>query len=416
MIETNKKCILWCFLFVILIMSGCQSLKSSRNKPEKVKTSEINMPDSDSYIPGEDGCNTFSDGVQNLIVSGKGGYYFRNGDRLCFYDTKTDKTVYVCSKPECQHEPYDVNCDAHIDGVDHRMYFYKNDLYVVSDDSASALENPENGTRGIYLIRYSADASEKENLYCFIHWVEGEGVSYNTYIHRGYLYYCVSNNSVDEKKKVILYRRALGKNAPEEVVYETEGYGTGINSMMAYGNSLYILEDGFKKENGEEPYSLMLKCNIHTKKTDLILQDFYGYCVKIKDKLYVMDKDRKKLLQLSKEGKEEKELYSIDDVCNTVLRTDGTYLYLYKEEKDKKEDVRKGNIQIIDTNGKKISTLNNTDEFAGGDDSYLFFRKSGMEKLETSQEEEYVEHMYYYKKSDLTSGDYSLRKEMSDIH
>ena len=147
---------------------------------------------------------------------------------------------------------------------------------------------------------------------------------------------------------------------------------------------------------------------------ETLTEDQYGMCVKVKNHLYTMDKDRKMIIRFSEDGKDKKELYPVEDLKDTDLKTDGTYLYLYTRKCIQKEEdsVISGTVQAIDTEGNPVDTLKDTDAFVGGDDTFLFFQKIEEEYSEESGQEESVKHMYYYKKSDLGSGDYSLRKEM----
>ena len=291
-----------CFLLVIFVLTGCRSSKTDTIRHDSSKKEEIKMPDSGEYIPGEDGCNTcLLDQVETAVVPDGEGYYFNNNGSLCYYDGKTDKTVYVCSKPDCRHVMYDDSCDAYIAGAINMLYYYKNNLYSVSRDNDSS-----KGTTGLVLTRISADASEREELYCFIHCLDSESVTFSCYVHRGYLYYSVANSDAEKKKKVRLYRRALKKDAPEEAVYETEGYYTGIDRITAYGNYLYLEETGFRKPGEEENYSELLKYNIHTREVETLTEDQYGICVKVKNHLYTMDKDRKMIIRFSEDGKDKK--------------------------------------------------------------------------------------------------------------
>ena len=246
----------------ILSVSGCQTSQTTADKEKKSSKPAVEMSHSDEYILGEDGCNTCSLlELETAIIPAKNGYYFMENGMLFYYDKETGKTVYACSKPDCKHERYDENCDACVVEYHNKIYLYKDNLYAVGRKN-----NSGEGTTGLWLTKISEDGSEREGLYCFIHCTDGEGVTYSTYVHRGYLYYSAGSEDVNKKKKITLYRRALEKDAKEEVVYETEGYAAGFDVYNAYGNALYIQESGFNKPDEGERYSKLIKCNIHTKK------------------------------------------------------------------------------------------------------------------------------------------------------
>ena len=400
-------------LLVITLLTGCQPKKSDVSKDNESQFATIKMSDSNEYILGEDGCNTllYMD-CESMIVPSENGYYFIQNGMLCFYDKETNKVVYVCSKPNCKHEKCDENCDAYDATTPAQMYYYKNNLYVVESrfDTDMDISN-------YWLIKKSEDGSEQQDLFSFCQSISGEGIILTSYVHRGYFYYAVNSDDESKKETVTLYRRALEPDAKEEVVYETQGYAPSLYGFRAYGNDLYIRESGFAKANGEDMYSNIIKCNIHTKETKKTRENCYGNFVKIKDKMYIMDAEKNKIVQFSEDEEEEKEIYPIEDLEKsfiTLFKTDGTYLYFYTEkeiEKDGKTE-RKRTLQIIDTEGNLVDTLKNTDEFIGGDDEYLFFKKYDDEYSEEVGQEVAMEHTYYYKKSDIGSGDYSLRTEM----
>ena len=408
-----RNTLLLSMLIIVTIVSGCQSAQMDKKKQSKFKDAAVEMSDSDEYILGEDGCNTLSYlDCESIIVPSENGYYFIQSGMFCFFDKETNKVVYVCSKPDCKHETIDENCDAYdITGLP-QIYYYKNNIYSIK----SKMDTDTNIST-YWLIKKSEDGSEQQDLFSFCQCISDEGVSLTSYVHRGYFYYAINSNNESKKETVTLYRRALEPDAKEEVIYETQGYASALSGFQAHGNDLYIQEDGFAKANGEDVYCNIMKCNIHTKETKKIRENCYGYFVKIKDKMYIIDAEKNKIVQFSEDEEEEKEIYPIEDLEKsfiTLFKTDGTYLYLYKEneiEKDGKTE-KKRTLQIIDTEGNLVDTLKNTDEFIGGDDEYLFFKKDEVEYSEKYLQEERVEHIYYYKRSDIGSGDYSLRTEM----
>ena len=396
-------------LFMLILLTGCQSKTSDASKDNKSQSLAV-MSDSDEYILGEDGCNTLMlYDVETAVIPSENGYYFAKNGMLCFYDKEMDKSIYVCSKADCQHEKYDENCDAFIDYTNGGIYYYKNHIYLLrcKYDTNTHIVN-------YYLVKCSEDGSEQQDLYNFMQYIDEEGVSYVSYVHRGYFYYSVLNEDTSKKSKATLYRRLLEKDAKEEIVYQSEGYGASLYRLTAYGNDMYIDEGGFTDASEEETYSNIVKCNIHTKKTEIIRENCYGNFVKIKDKMYIKDKEKNKIVQFSENEKEEKEIYAIENLESTDLKTDGTYLYLdiSKPKEENGEKKRYHIVEIIDTEGNLVDTLENTDEFIGGDENYLFFKKCGDEYSEEVGEEVYMEHIYYYDKSNIGSGDYSLLTEM----
>ena len=390
-------------LLLSLGITGCQSSSYENKETESVR---IQMSDSNEYIAGEDGCNNFlMDGINPEIIPYESGYYFRNNFLLHYYDTSTNKTVVVCSKPDCNHG-YEDNCAARIETSANDIFCYQNNLYVITSNF------DENNVNSFILTQISVDGSEREDLFSFVH-ITGEEISYEAYVHRGYFYYSIANLDGSKKEKLTIYRRALVKDAPEEVFYESEAYGGDIGCIRGYGNEIYFDESGFKSPDSDE-YMELKKCNIHTKEAETVRENHYGYYEKIEDKLYYFDKAKEMLIEYSESTKETRELCKVEKMAETDLKSDGQYLYLYcfNWKSDTKQLPSKKRLQILDVDGNLVDTLENTDEFIGGDENYLFFK--GIEDVysEEAKQETSIEHVYYYKKSDIGSGDYSLRTEI----
>ena len=392
-------------LLILTLVTGCQAKTTDTSKDNKSKSSAVEMSHSDEYIAGEDSCNNYLlSGITPIMVPDKDGYYYINDYMLLYYDKNADKSVYVCSKPDCKHDKsYNSDCYANLYYCDERIYNYKDNLYIIEGQSDLKM-----GTSGKSLTRLSLDASERETLYSFLHVADGVGYSYASCIHRGYFYYSVTNRDSSKKATAKIYRRALEKDAPEELFYESEeNYGVEIGCLKGYGNDIYFDEIGFQKKESDE-YMKLKKCNIHTKKDKIVKEKFRGYYEKINDKMYMINFESKMLVEYDENTGKEKELYPAEGDY-TYLHSDGQYLYL---EITGYSDEDKNTLQIIDLKGNLVDTLEDVDEFIGGDDTYLFFRKMAEEYSEEEKEDVMVYHMYYYKKSDIGSGDYSLRTEM----
>ena len=391
----------------ILSVSGCQTSQTTDIKEKQSSKPAVEMSHSDEYILGEDGCNNFFlDGIYSMIIPSEEGYYFKKNGLLHYYDIVANKTVIVCSNPNCNHTD-DENCNAGLYGCTDSIFHYKNNLYVI------ASTGDKNNVCSLVLTKFLEDGSEREDLYSFVDWADSDGISYEAYIHRGYLYYSIANMDGTKKDKIRIYRRALVKDATEEIFYESESYGGSIYCIRGYGNEIYFNESGFREVESDE-YMELKKCNIHTKKAELVRENHYGYYEKIDDKVYFFDRDNEMLIEYSENTKEKRELCKVEKLAETDLKSDGQYLYLYcfNWKEDKKTKTTKKRVQILDLKGNLVDTLENTDEFIGGDDEYLFFKKYEDKYSEKVGQEVSTEHIYYYKKSDIGSGDYSLRTEM----
>lgn len=403
-----KSIIVICSL-VIVSFCGCES-KSVKNENKSASTM-IEMSKSNDYIAEEDDCHNYlAEGIVPVMVQDENGYYYLNEKMLLYYDKNADKSVYLCSKTDCAHqkEKNMLDCDANMFYYDSAIYKYKNHLYGIANQSSGG-----NGTYGMQLIQMAADGSERKSLYTFANYTSGEGITYISCIHRGYFYYTVANLDSTKKVKATIYRRALEPDAKEEVFYETEeNYGVSISVLRGYGNELYFKEFGCMASDSNE-YMELKKCNIHTKENKVVRENTYGYYEKFGNKIYVINKDKKMLVEFDEDTGEETELYAIDG-DEIYLRSDGEYLYLeyceWKEDKENEEWKQK--IEIIGLDGKLVDVLEDTGEFIGGDENYLFFREEAKEYSEEAEQEVSAEYLCYYKKSDIGSGDYSLRTEM----
>ena len=343
-------------LFVILgIMTGCGKEGKSENVSEAQKVIDDTQH---NYLE------------EAYFARIEGGCYAMDFDTLYFYDEKSKKSVPVCNKPNCKHEEDDPECDAYLNGA-WKIVSEQGKLYTIKMQ-----EREEKGYYDINLIQMDQDGSNREKLYTLktIYEEQSEEINaganqYDFTILGGAIYYSFDNWDLQKKNTTTLCKRALQKDAEEEVVYESQGYSIKLSNPKKWENELYFTEYGYKEKDGKKPYYDLRKLDENSGQTETILKDFWGNYTKIGDQIYAGNRKTKQIAAYNEKTKEQKDVIAVDDWENDMLYSDGEYLYLHNGET--------GDLTVYEEDGTKVSTVKNTPSqgygMVGADDKYLYF-------------------------------------------
>ena len=199
-----------------------------------------------------------TDGIQ--VAETEKGYYFLNGYFLFYADKDTMKPVPVCNKPNCKHheetDPLQVwSCNAFLGNgcVLPYIQYYEGAVYTIQGF------DPETKSQDKYLVRISADGSERKQL---MQVREGNLMA----IHRGYVY--IAQNGT----KATISRIPLKDlKAEPEIIFESRLDDSSFY-MVLKGNYLLIDNFGVKKQD-ESYHNQRFSCNLLTKETVHLLED-----------------------------------------------------------------------------------------------------------------------------------------------
>ena len=250
-------------ILIITILGGCSNDKKSNTIEPSETTSDI----SDVVGFSEDSFNIETDnqsffGEDHSIVACNEGYYYFNGEFIYFLDRKSDLSVPLCNKPDCDHAN-NINCNAYFPGDQYYNYlglfYYDSNIYIIGNDGK------ENSNR-LYLYKISKDGSDREQS-CFLGEFGSDINSMNIrfIIHKGkgYLAYNEDNNYV-------LYSFNINENKPQmKKIDEINGLGAEIYRLYGCDNgisyqygcftdeSLEVYEGGIKVCINDKPQTIV---------------------------------------------------------------------------------------------------------------------------------------------------------------
>lgn len=352
------------FTFILTVSALCTVACS---KDKAMKGSE--------YLQGKDD-QPFFDGYHN-IAGTEEGYYLLGDELISYYDKSSSKIHVLCSKAECMHN--NESCNASISTSSIR--FYNDKLYCIEPDKNNA---------GDYnLCEISKDGSSKNALFVVYHeeGTEKEQLYMNDFIvHRGYIYYCLSNFNTEPSVYQIV-RRKLEKNAKEEIVQKF--YFEDMLELMEFqGVGDYVYYGIVKKDNTEK-YNELYAYDTQKHSTECVLdremdfKDFMAEGNKVyytdKDNLYVknkMDNTVEKVMELPEKGcfeiSVDEDNFYFDNYCDLSLK----FLNSGKpmQEYENPETFQDRKVYIYNKENKKQRTvleIANSDSFYSGDENIV---------------------------------------------
>ena len=364
---------------MLLFLTGCESQPQYSTE--------------NTYVAGQDYQYMYSYGNNNLtpnsIMEIETAYYYMKpsgsgvGGYLTYIDKNTMEPVLLCNRPDCKHDKEtDVEkreeCNAYFSAS--MVPYYSEDMLYFYQPKKRSSEDRENGSSGFAfeLVKMKPDGTERQVL------SEQTGNPSFGFMHRGYYYYESNLYTADGKSQQSgIYRVALQKNAEPELLYQAEK-PREIRGMTAYGNGLYISEQGF--ENIDSYQSRYVRLDLLTKESEVVFEGedgktqygLDGFCdgkllcsafdlasEKNGTKLYLSELDGSKMEEIEGAG-------DYADFC-----TDGKYIYRTPITWSSQYEAEDPNIAILDLSGNKIMSLSpeeteETTRIIAGNEKYLF--------------------------------------------
>lgn len=374
-------------LILILSLVGCTDDKITVNTKQS----------SETYVENEDYQNYLN--LYSNYVKTNDGYYFISDNRLYFFDTYSHESTIACNKINCEHN--DDSCMAFFSTFSFfpiQLSYYNNALYLLGweTDGSNIYNN--------YIYQISTDNFKRKKA---VYIGNSNGLSTTVFlIHRGYVYYTVGSNTMNETTAV-LYRKQLGntdKKDTGEVAFEYTGIGAQIQDISAYANNIYVSFAGYENKNGDGYKTSFSSINIHTLQEKCIFDSstFAAYA----DSNYVYyEKDENTVNCVDINTNEETFFCDIKGPC--YISADSNYVYfdnlqsIYIGKTDEKDR----RILVYDKTGKYITEIvpkNPKDDcYFGGDDIMIFKEIIAGEVMESDGAKGY----YALDKSQLISSD-----------
>ena len=173
------------------------------------------------------------------IVESGNGYYIRVAQTLLFADRETMEVMPLCSLPGCLHneetdEAKRELCQAYLPtrSAAKPMFFQNGALYVCH---VRSLDNK------VYtLTKISPDGTERRDVLTFPDMGEIESFA----VHRGKLYYITISYTEMGESYTVLWEQSLDRprEKPRELLRPKRCANRSAQSMILYGNRLYLLE------------------------------------------------------------------------------------------------------------------------------------------------------------------------------
>lgn len=300
---------------ILLTISICLFFMSCSNENNTPDT--INNTNNNYYISfGYDDQICFD---APHIARTEEGYYFITGHyfSLHFFDLATQKTVIVCSKPDCLHN--DMKCDASLLSLHSgkSLWYYNNKIYVMAFDEK---------THTYYLCGISKDGSKRTRA-CDLLKIEPEedgafsvgGDIRSLTIHRGYAYFTVEESS----SKISLFQIEVDKSVTPRVLYSVEGENPRITRLKGYRDSIYFQMYVSLSNFSPNPSASVYCFDSKTQKAKICIENqFYDYFPVGDDIYYSTDPD---FSMLDVESGKKKIVYSTGYAIN--ISYDGSYFY-----------------------------------------------------------------------------------------
>ena len=367
------------FAGIFLLLTGCESQPQYSTE--------------NTYVAGQDYQHMFAYKTGNLapnsIMETETAYYYMKssssgiGYFLTYIDKNTMEPVLLCNRPDCKHdketdEEKREECNAYFPAS--MVPYYSGDMLYFVQMKQWASEDRENGSLdfAFELVKMKPDGTERQVL------SEQTGNPSFGFMHRGYYYYQSDLYTADgQSQQSGIYRVALQKNAEPELLYQAEK-PREIRGVTAYGNGLYISEQGF--ENIDNYQSKLVRFDLLTKKSkDIVANNdgktqwlMKGFCdgkllcsafdltsTKNGTKLYLAEPNGSKMEEIEGAG-------DYADFC-----TDGKYIYRTPITWSSQYEAEDPNIAILDLSGNKIMSLSpeeteETTRIIAGNEKYLF--------------------------------------------
>ncbi len=380
-----------CFI-VVLVLSALSA--SCSGKAMHINTSQKSA----SYVEDEDYQSFLR--ADSAFAKAENGYYFLNGMKLYFFDTKAKESYIVCNKTNCKHDSADCMADFNIfNYYPFQLSFCNNALYILG------WEEEGNNLRHNYIYEISLENYKRKKAAYLFDGTDTGSVSF--IIHRGYVYYLKGSAGSLKETTSYLYRKKLGstnKKEKAEIIYEFSGIGASIIDIKASANHILVLNASYGDTKGNDYKTSYCKIDIHSLEAKEIAgNEAYSLFADENNIYYENGTDKVYCINLN--TNEEKLFCNINGPA--YISADSKYIYFDNRQKMHiEENFNDRKIYVYDKSGNYITEIvpkNPKDDcYFGGDDVMIF-----KEITVTGEvvESEGAKGYYVLDKSQLTSPD-----------
>ena len=380
-----------CFIVVLVLSAlsaGCSGKAMHINTSQK----------SASYVEDEDYQSFLR--ADSAFAKAENGYYFLNGMKLYFFDTKAKESYIVCNKTNCKHDSADCMADFNIfNYYPFQLSFCNNALYILG------WEEEGNNLRHNYIYEISLENYKRKKAAYLFDGTDTGSVSF--IIHRGYVYYLKGSAGSLKETTSYLYRKKLGstnKKEKAEIIYEFSGIGASIIDIKASANHILVLNASYGDTKGNDYKTSYCKIDIHSLEAKEIAgNETYSLFADENNIYYENGTDKVYCINLN--TNEEKLFCNINGPC--YISADSKYIYFDNRQKMHiEENFNDRKIYVYDKKGSFVTEIvpkNPTDAcYFGGDDVMIF-----KEITVTGEvvESEGAKGYYVLDKSQITSPD-----------
>lgn len=299
------------------------------------------------------------------ISDGNGAYTFFQ-DTLYYYDNNSQTTVVACGKPDCVHDTNSAEseCNAYFPADE----FYYDKGFSYCDNNLYLLGKGSSGNTAVSLYKISADASAREKVCTLFETSDMNNIGVFT-LHRGYAFWSLNTEDGAE-----LFRMSLSDKKVEQV-YKSDKYAAYITRFVGAGDYLYFSNTYALDEDLNEWDGTILRLNIHSGKTDELVNTTGCFTV-LDNKIYYFDDEN--LCVCNLDGSDAKEFITAPENSWLVV-SDTKYLYLTNWDNDALKDsdgekTTEWKLFVVDTDSKIKDTISIDDceFFRGGYSDNLY--------------------------------------------
>lgn len=386
----KKTAFILIFSIIILTFFGCgnkdegqSSAISAKDSKTPVKISDVNGFSLESFNIETDDQSFFDD--NHTLASCNEGYYYFNGEVLCFLDKNSKQSVPLCTKPDCSHNEETPDCNAYFSYMQYEpqfgIYYYNSCLYFLGNDGTEH-------SKTLYLYKVSKDGTSREQVSRLVEFGSPINKMMIKFImHKGIGYLSYAN-----KDKAELYSFNVEEKNPQlNKIDEISGPGPELYRMYGCDNGISY-QYGHFTDKDYKNFEGGIKLYINGKSQTVVKNAVKPYVV-ANGNIYYEMKDGVKVYSL-KTGKTS----DFKTVSNAYsLKYDGKYFYAYDVMDDNFE-----RLDVYDKNQKYVAEIKMPDcqypNLLFGDTDMLFC--TGSEG--SGEKSESV--MLYFDKSKIESG------------
>ncbi len=209
---------------------------------------------SDNYVEGQDAQESnIGYTMMGSFPETDDSFYVTLLNTFYVADKHSHKIIPLCSKPDCKHDKYSSDCEAHGIGS---AQLYMNKLYYLHED----YKKDENGIDYFVhqLCCMELDGTDKKVVFE----TKKDTFMISSYkIHRGYFYMMIANQSEDGSYSSTngeLCRMKIGESEPETIF--DMPHGESVIDVRFHGNNMYMLYETPMENVSEDNFTAHFVC------------------------------------------------------------------------------------------------------------------------------------------------------------